>query len=117
MSQQEHDKRIDYVEFGSTDLAATKSFYGSLFGWQFTDWGPDYCSFEDGRLGGGFHQSETVATGGPLVIIYATNLEILSAAVVEQGGSITKEIFDFPGGRRFHFADPSGNVLAVWSDH
>jgi D-aminopeptidase len=116
MGQEEHDKRVDYVEFSVTDLEAAKAFYAAVFGWKFQDWGPDYASFEDGRLAGGFHLSEEVSRGGPLVIIYAVDLEAVEASVRANGGTIAKEIFSFPGGRRFHFTDPSGNELAVWSD-
>jgi predicted enzyme related to lactoylglutathione lyase len=116
MGQEEHDKRVDYVEFKVTDLGAAKAFYSGAFGWKFQDWGPDYASFEDGRLAGGFHLSEEVARGGPLIIIYAVDLEAVEAAVRSNGGTVVKEIFSFPGGRRFHFTDPSGNELAVWSD-
>jgi len=116
MSQEEHDRRIDYVEFKTSDMEASKAFYSSVFGWSFTDWGPDYASFEDGRLTGGFHAAESVESGGPLVIIYAVDLPEVLAAVKSHGGSIVEDIFNFPGGRRFHFADPSGNILAVWSD-
>ena len=116
MGQEEHDKRVDYVEFSVTDLEAAKAFYSAVFGWKFQDWGPDYASFEDGRLAGGFHLSEEVSRGGPLVIIYAVDLEAIEASVRTNGGTIAKEIFSFPGGRRFHFTDPSGNELAVCSD-
>jgi len=116
MGQEEHNKRVDYLEFKMTDLGAAKAFYSSVFGWKFQDWGPDYASFEDGRLAGGFHLSEEVTRGGPLVIIYAVDLEAVEASVRANGGTIAKEIFSFPGGRRFHFDDPSGNELAVWSD-
>ncbi|MCZ6713424.1 MAG: VOC family protein [Deltaproteobacteria bacterium] len=116
MEQSEHDQRIDYLEFGSTDLAKTKAFYSRAFGWRFTDWGDTYVSFEDGRLGGGFELRDSVEGGGALVILYAVDLEGTEAAVREHGGAIVKEIFEFPGGRRFHFEDPSGNELAVWSD-
>jgi D-aminopeptidase len=116
MGQEEHDKRVDYLEFKVTDLEAAKAFYSGAFGWKFQDWGPDYASFEDGRLTGGFHLSEEVIRGGPLVIIYAVDLEAVEASVRANGGTIAKEIFSFPGGRRFHFTDPSGNELAVWSD-
>jgi len=116
MGQEEHDKRIDYVEFSATDLEVAKAFYSAVFGWKFQDWGPDYASFEDGRLAGGFHLSEEVIRGGPLVVIYAVDLESVEASVRANGGTIAKEIFSFPGGRRFHFTDPSGNELAVWSD-
>ncbi len=116
MSQADNDRRIDYVEFSSTDIGETKRFYSEVFGWAFTDWGPDYTSFKDGRLNGGFAAASEVATGGPLVVLYATALEEVEAKVTESGGRIVREIFEFPGGRRFHFSDPSGNELAVWSD-
>lgn len=116
MSQTDHDRRIDYVEFPGTDLERTKQFYAAVFGWTFTDWGPDYVSFEDGRLAGGFRKAETAEPGGPLVILYATDLAGVEDDVKAHGGTIVKETFSFPGGRRFHFADPNGNVLAVWSD-
>jgi uncharacterized protein len=112
----ERDRRIDYIELPATDIAATKRFYVDAFGWKFTDYGPDYTSFEDGRLAGGFTKSGKVATGGPLVVIYADNLEGVEAKVRQAGATIVKPIFSFPGGRRFHFSDPSGNELAVWSE-
>lgn len=116
MTQAEQDRRIDYVEFSSTDLSETKVFYSAVLGWTFTDYGPEYTSFSDGRLAGGFVKAPDVAPGGPLVVIYATDLQAIEARIKEHGGVITKATFDFPGGRRFHFSDPSGNELAVWSD-
>jgi uncharacterized protein len=112
----ERDRRIDYIELPATDIAATKRFYVDAFGWKFTDYGPDYTSFEDGRLAGGFTKDGKVAKGGPLVVIYADNLEAVEAKVRQAGATIVKPIFSFPGGRRFHFSDPSGNELAVWSE-
>jgi predicted enzyme related to lactoylglutathione lyase len=112
----ERDRRIDYIELPATDIAATKRFYIDAFGWKFTDYGPDYSSFEDGRLAGGFTKAGTVAKGGPLVVIYADKLEAIEAKVRQAGATIVKPIFSFPGGRRFHFSDPSGNELAVWSE-
>ncbi|HET9707475.1 MAG TPA: VOC family protein [Gemmatimonadales bacterium] len=112
----ERDRRIDYIELPATDIAATKRFYSDAFGWKFTDYGPDYTSFEDGRLAGGFTKDGKVAKGGPLVVIYADKLEAIEAKVRQAGATIVKPIFSFPGGRRFHFADPSGNELAVWSE-
>lgn len=116
MSQADQDRRIDYIEFPSTDIEETKGFYFSVFGWKFTDYGPEYTSFHDGRLNGGFAKAPEVVSGGPLVVLYATNLEEIKANVTGHGGKIVRDVFDFPGGRRFHFSDPSGNVLAVWSD-
>ena len=116
MSQAEHDRRIDYVEFSATNLEETKRFYGEAFGWEFTDDGPEYTSFSDGRLAGGFAAAADVSAGGPLVVIYSTDLEGLQERVRGSGGQIVREIFEFPGGRRFHFTDPNGNELAVWSD-
>lgn len=108
--------RIDYIEFPATDIPATKAFYSGAFGWKFTDYGPDYVSFEDGETGGGFAKVQSTTTGGPLVILYSSTLETTQATVLENGGRISKPIFPFPGGRRFHFLDPNGNELAVWSD-
>lgn len=116
MSSPEHDRRIDYIEFKVTDIACSKAFYGEAFGWTFTEYGPGYTSFADGRLEGGFEATESVTTGGPLVILYATDLEAVQQRVEAAGGRIARPIFDFPGGRRFHFLDPDGYELAVWSD-
>ena len=116
MSQAEQDRRVDYIEFLTTNIEETRRFYSEVFGWEFTDYGPDYTSFSDGRLTGGFVVAPEVPAGGPLVVLYSTNLEEIKARVSESGGQIVREIFEFPGGRRFHFTDPSGNELAVWSD-
>lgn len=111
------DRKIDYIEFTVADIARSKAFYGSAFGWTFTDYGPQYCEFQDGRLTGGFTTLAPVnAPGGPLVILFADDLEDAAARVEKAGGRIVKAIFPFPGGRRFHFADPDGYELAVWSD-
>jgi predicted enzyme related to lactoylglutathione lyase len=110
-----NDRRIDYIEFPAADIAGTKAFYARVFGWKFTDFGPEYTSFEDGRLAGGFWTSGP-AGKGPLVVIYAADLEAMEAQVRAAGGAIVRAPFPFPGGRRFHFTDPGGNELAVWSD-
>ena len=112
----EHDRRIDYIELPSTGISETKRFYSAAFGWKFTDYGPDYTSFEDGRLNGGFHATERGGAAGILIVIFAVDLAAAERAVRNAGGSIVKPVFEFPGGRRFHFTDPSGNELAVWSD-
>jgi hypothetical protein len=111
-----NDRRVDYIEFPATDVAKTKAFYVRVFGWQFTDYGPDYTSFEDGRLAGGFWKKDRVTGGGPLVVIYAVDLAGMEAKVRAAGGTIVRAMHSFPGGRRFHFTDPSGNELAVWSE-
>ena len=116
MAQSEHDRRIDYIEFPVPDVAVARRFYSAVFGWEFTDYGPDYTSFVDGRMNGGFRGGEDAVRGGPLVVIYAVDLEAAQRAVVQAGGTVTQPTFDFPGGRRFHFRDPSGHELAVWSD-
>ena len=112
----EKDRRIDYIELPTVDLIEAKRFYGEVFGWQFVDYGPEYTSFNDGRLDGGFRKEPYVQFGGPLVIIYSLDLEFIKEKVRSAGGTIIKDIFEFPGGRRFHFTDPSGNELAIWSD-
>ena len=116
MTSSEHDRRIDYIEFPVKSVPDTKRFYASAFGWSFEDYGPDYASFSDGRLSGGFQTASTVQAGGPLVVIYAADLVATQRRVLQAGGIIAREIFSFPGGRRFHFTDPSGHELAVWSD-
>jgi predicted enzyme related to lactoylglutathione lyase len=116
MAQDEHDLQIDYLEFPVIDVAEAKRFYSAVFGWSFTDYGPDYTCFADGRLAGGFVKTENVASGGPLIVIYASNLSGTEQAIVENGGRIARDTYDFPGGKRFHFCDPSGHELAVWSD-
>ncbi len=112
----EHDRRIDYIELPATDVQKTKEFYVKAFGWKFTDYGPEYTSFEDGRLTGGFHKGGSPGAGGTLIVIFALDLDASEKKVREAGGKIVKPAYDFPGGRRFHFSDPSGNELAVWSD-
>lgn len=112
----ENNYRLDYIEFPATDINATKTFYSGLFGWKFVDYGPDYTSFHDGRMNGGFTKDTPVVTGGPLLVIYADDLALIHDRIIAAGGKIAKPTFDFPGGRRFHFSDPNANVLAVWSD-
>jgi predicted enzyme related to lactoylglutathione lyase len=109
---------IDYVEFTVRDLDAAKRFYSAAFGWKFNSYGPSYAGIQGAdREVGGLSQTNEIRTGGPLVILYSEDLEQSVAAVRAAGGTILKEPFSFPGGRRFHFADPSGNELAVWSDN
>jgi uncharacterized protein len=108
-------ERIDYVELpGGGDLAATKSFYASAFGWGFTDYGPTYAGFEGAGLDGGLAGGEAASTTLPLVILRADVLEDALERVEAAGGTITAPIFEFPGGRRLHFRDPAGNELGVW---
>lgn len=109
------DRQVDYIEFAATDIAATKQFYSRVFGWKFTDYGPDYTSFEDGRIAGGFVKGN-VSPPGTLVVIHVDDLAAAESRVKDAGGKITKEIFSFPGGSRFHFSDPNGNQLAVWHE-
>jgi hypothetical protein len=109
---------INYIEFSVTDMARSKEFYAAAFGWKFNDYGPDYAGIQKqqgGEVGGLRLQSE-VAAGGPLVILYSSDLEATLNLVREAGGQIVVEPFEFPGGRRFQFKDPSGNELAVWTD-
>ena len=106
---------IDYVELPGGDLAATKSFYAAAFGWSFQDFGPEYAALQDAGLDGGF--DATTATGtAPLVILKADDLEAALARVEAAGGAVVDPIFEFPGGRRFHFRDPAGNLLGVWGE-
>ena len=114
------DKRINYIEMPANDFSSTKAFYGKVFGWTFQDYGDNYIAFNDGRLDGGFYRSplksDSTKEGAALVVLYADNLEATLKRITDAGAEICMEIFSFPGGRRFHFLDPSGNELAVWSD-
>lgn len=114
----EHEK-INYVEFPSKDIEATKRFFSAAFGWTFVDYGPEYTAFSNEGLDGGFYKSEKVVlteNGSALIVFYSKELEKTQLKIESAGGSIIKPIFSFPGGRRFHFADPNGNEYAVWSD-
>jgi len=116
MTNTHHD--INYIEFGVTDMEKAKAFYAAAFGWTFNDYGPEYAGIRrrDGSEVGGFALRSEVVIGGPLVILYSDALETSLAHVRDAGGHITQDIFAFPGGRRFHFKDPSGNELGAWSD-
>ncbi|NNE98318.1 MAG: VOC family protein [Pyrinomonadaceae bacterium] len=110
------DNHINYVEFKAGDLEEVKKFYTECFGWTFTDYGPAYVSFADSGLSGGFEKSDNDVVNGALVVLYHQDLVAIKEKIIEAGGKIPKDIFDFPGGKRFHFTDPSGNELAIWSD-
>jgi hypothetical protein len=108
--------KIDYIEFASNDIEATKRFYNRVFSWSFEDYGPNYTSFSDGRLAGGFRSGDVGQMSGPLIVIYVDDLKQTEQRIRDAGGVISKEIFSFPGGSRFHFRDPSGNELAAWHE-
>lgn len=115
MSTPSNDRKIDNIEFNVSDIARSKAFYGAAFGWTFTEYGPTYTEFSDGRLTGGLTTGGAIRPGGPLVILYADDLATTQARLVAAGATISRETFAFPGGRRFHFIDPDGYELAVWS--
>lgn len=114
MSKHHH---FNYVEFPATDLAEMKRFYGAAFGWSFQDWGDAYVSIHDAGVDGGFDASgsRNPTDRGALVILYSDDLEASEKAVTDAGGKISMPAIDFPGGRRFHFTDPSGNELGIWT--
>lgn len=108
--------KIDYIEIPVTDLDATRAFFEKLYGWEFQEWGPDYYSFNDGRLDGGLRRSDQPApASGVLLVFYSDDLERDHARVQELGATISQDIFEFPGGRRFHFVEPAGTEFAVWT--
>jgi hypothetical protein len=108
--------RIDYVELPGGDLPVTKAFYTAAFGWGFTDFGPAYAGFEGAGLDGGLAAADAASAPSVLVILKSDDLEASLGRVEAAGGEITAPIFDFPGGRRFHFRDPAGNELGVWAE-
>jgi len=113
-----HEK-INYLEIPAKDISAAKDFFTKVFGFTFVDYGPDYTAFSDAGIEGGFYKSEAAAStqsGSALVIFYSKELESTQDKIENAGGTVIKEIFSFPGGRRFHFNDPNGNEFAVWSD-
>ena len=108
--------RIDYIEIPVTDLDRSREFFSQLFGWEFQEWGPDYYSFSDGRLDGGLRRSEEPApASGVLLVFYTQDIDRDYARVKELGALISQEVFDFPGGKRFHFVDPVGTEFAMWT--
>ena len=114
----EHHK-LNYVEFPSSNLQATKAFFEKAFGWSFVDYGPEYTAFSGQGLDGGFFKANlcsSTTTGAGLLVFYSSDLESTLSSVSKAGGNVIKPIFSFPGGRRFHFTEPSGNEFAVWSD-
>ncbi len=110
------DSHINYIEFKAKDLEKIKEFYTLSFDWAFTDYGPTYIAFSNSGLEGGFEKTDSDIVVGALVVLYHKNLNLIKSRIINAGGKITKDIFAFPGGRRFHFVDPSENELAVWSD-
>lgn len=110
---------INYLEIPCRQFEASKAFFGQVFGWRFTDYGPDYSCFLGTGIDGGFYRAEEqfdCTRGCPLVVLYSNDLNASQNSVREAGGQIVKPVFAFPGGRRFHFSDPSGNEYAVWSE-
>ncbi len=110
------NNHITYVEFKANDLEKIKAFYNQSFDWIFTDYGPSYVAFSESGLLGGFEKSEEAIQNGALIVLYNEDLNSIKAKIIKAGGMISKDIFSFPGGKRFHFTDPSGNELAVWSE-
>lgn len=113
-----HEK-INYLEFPAKDLNKVRAFYEQAFAWQFTEYGDTYLAFNDGAIDGGFYQAEAESTqqsGGVLVVLYSKDIIASEQKVVAAGGEISTPVFPFPGGKRFHFKDPNGNELAVWTD-
>jgi len=116
MSEARREGRIDYIEIPVTDLDKTREFFVQLYGWEFQEWGPDYYSFNDGRLDGGLRRAEEAApASGVLVVFYSEDIDRDYARVKELGATITQEIFEFPGGKRFHFVEPAGTEFAMWA--
>jgi len=111
------NNHIDYIEFKAKDLEEIKRFYHQSFGWLFTDYGPTYASFSESGISGGFEKTEENINNGTIIVLYHQDLQSIKDIIIKSGGTISKDIFSFPGGRRFHFIDPSGNELAVWSEN
>ena len=109
------NEQVQYLEFLTKDISRAKKFYTESFGWKFTDYGPEYTSFAGDYVDGGFTPGEPVK-GSILVILYSQDIERTRNKVIDAGGIVVRETFNFPGGKRFHFSDPDGYELAVWSE-
>lgn len=112
----DHEK-INYVEYPAKDLPATKQFFIDAFHWVFKDFGEEYSALTNAGLNGGFFHADKQSEseqGAALIVLYSYDLEKTYQKVEQAGGTITKEIFPFPGGRRFQFVEPSGNEFGVW---
>ncbi len=119
MKNHKHEK-INYVEFPAKEIKKTKLFFQEVFNWSFEDFGDDYTAFSHQGLDGGFFKSDAFSStdkGSSLIIFYSNDLEATMNKIKKAGGEIVKPTFSFPGGRRFHFTEPSGNEFAVWSDN
>ncbi len=110
------NNHINYIELKAKDLGETKEFYTMAFNWGFTDYGPNYIAFSKSGLDGGFEKCTDEIINGALIVLYHEDLNKIKGQIIRAKGRITKDIFSFPGGHRFHFHDPSGNELAIWSD-
>ena len=116
MSNDHH--KIHYIELPALSVETMKAFYGEAFGWTFTDYGPQYSAFQGAGVEGGFEESrEYIAPRKPgaFVILYSDDLQASQVAIKNAGGEICVETYSFPGGKRFHFKDPSGNELGIWT--
>ncbi len=114
----QHEK-INYLELPSKDLSLTKQFFAQVFDWQFTDYGSDYIAFSNAGIEGGFFHSDMCSStqqGSALIVFYSLDLEATQKKIEAAGGKLCQAIFSFPGGKRFHFLDLTGNEFAVWSD-
>lgn len=115
----QESSKLNYVEFASLDIRRSKAFFESAFGWCFTDYGSEYSAFSNAGMDGGIFSAQRVMkaeSGAPLLVLYSINISEAQECVEKAGGAITKPLFDFPGGCRFHFVEPGGNELAVWSE-
>ena len=108
---------FDYVEIPAVDLQIAENFYAAAFGWRFAPYGPGYLGIitPDGRESGGISLVGSVERGSMQIVLFSRDLDASLASVLAAGGIISRQPFDFPGGVRFHFVDPSGNELGVWA--
>ncbi len=114
------NESISYIEFASQNLEQTKQFFTQAFGWSFQDFGDEYIAFSNQGLNGGFFKSNlssSTRNGASLVVLYSNGLSMTQDKIKKAGGIIIKPVFSFPGGFRFHFQEPGGNELAVWSEN
>lgn len=105
--------RPNFIELPTQDLTASQTFFENVFGMDMTGFGPTYACTLTGDVDIGLQADAFEATKAPLPVIQVENLESTLSAVNATGARVTKPIFSFPGGRRFHFIEPGGNELAA----
>src|SRR5262245_42601953 len=102
-----------WIDLGSNDLEASKSFYGQLFGWDFQDLGPEAGGYNfaniGGKMVGGVGPNMDPSRPTAWAVVFATdNADSTAEKVKSAGGMVAMEPMDvMDSGRMAVFADPA----------